>query len=64
MPRPIPCALSVRVSDDLFHAGCAVFAYWWSPLDGTMSTANGFVGMLPPPALYAERLALSLRGGF
>ncbi len=62
--RPVPSALTITVSEDLFHSTAAVIAYWWAPPDTFRSSCNGFVGLLPPPALYAERLALSLRQGF
>lgn len=68
MTRP---DLSVTMGEELYHAAYAVFAYWWSPPDAEHSPtgdravigAGSFVGVLPPPALYAERLALSLRKG-
>lgn len=59
--RPIPAAVTIPVTEDLFHSSAAVIAYWWDPPDNFRSSLNGFVGMLPPPALYAERLAHSLR---
>lgn len=53
----IPCP-----SLAMFQATCEVFAMWWAPQDGQPMTApSGFVGVYPPPSLYAERLALTLK---
>lgn len=52
---------TLTVSPLTYRGALAAFGDWWSPPDGEQITGPGaFVGTLPPPALWCERVGAAI----